>query len=244
MNGVGNTCQCGRPIQDTGNLCSTCGDNLRRNLHKIADRWAELEVCLTQPTAPSGEKGKTKNSMVAVGTNVNERAVVARRACTDAVWFALQVIRDDMDTAEMTFTPPSTASNRTQDDTPTLARWLAAWHVSHITHRPVDRDSAEEIARDIENAERLTFAVCETSPPRKVPTGMPCEGHSALSVTGERVRCTGVMAATLGDQMPDLVCTVDTSHRIPPDVWSRNYWKRAHPMDEGAARRLMGRIVG
>jgi hypothetical protein len=45
------------------------------------------------------------------------------------------------------------------------------------------------------------------------------------------------MEATLGDQMPDLVCSADTGHRIPPDVWSRNYWKRAHTMDEGMLRR-------
>jgi hypothetical protein len=52
------------------------------------------------------------------------------------------------------------------------------------------------------------------------------------------------MRATLGDQMPDLVCSEDATHRIPPDVWSRNYWKRAHTMDEGAARRLAERITG
>jgi hypothetical protein len=38
------------------------------------------------------------------------------------------------------------------------------------------------------------------------------------------------MSATLGDRMPDLVCSEDRTHRIPPDVWSRNYWKRAHTM--------------
>jgi hypothetical protein len=48
--------------------------------------------------------------------------------------------------------------------------------------------------------------------------------------TGERVKCGGVMSATLGDRMPDLVCSEDRTHRIPPDVWSRNYWKRAHTM--------------
>jgi hypothetical protein len=52
------------------------------------------------------------------------------------------------------------------------------------------------------------------------------------------------MRATLGDQMPDLVCSEDATHRIPPDVWSRNYWKRAHTMDETAARRLAERIGG
>jgi hypothetical protein len=238
----GNQCHCGKPIQDTGSLCPACGELLRRNLHKIADRWPELEKALTTPTA-GGEKGKTKNSMVSVGTDLNERAVAARRACTDVVWLTVQFLREDFHDAGWTFTEPPTTPNRSQDDTPVLARWIAAWHVTHITHRPVVRESAEEIARDVERAERLTFEVTETSPPRQVPTGMACEGHTT-SVEGERAPCRGVMRATLGDQMPDLVCSEDTTHRIPPDVWSRNYWKRAHTMDEGAARRLAERITG
>jgi hypothetical protein len=214
---------------------------LRRNLHKIADRWPELEKALTTPTA-GGEKGKTKNSMVSVGTDLNERAVAARRACTDVVWFTLQVVRDDFDTLKRHFTPPAPSAVRSQDDTPRLARWLAMWHISHVTHTTA-RETAEEIARDVERAERLTFEVTETSPPRQVPTGMACEGHTT-SVEGERAPCRGVMRATLGDQMPDLVCSEDATHRIPPDVWSRNYWKRAHTMDESAARRLAERITG
>jgi hypothetical protein len=237
----GNQCHCGKPIQDTGSLCPACGELLRRNLHKIADRWPELEKALTTPTA-GGERGKTKNSMVSVGTDLNERAVAARRACTDVVWFVVQVLRDDFDTVGRVFMPPPASPNRSQDETPKVARWLATWHVGHITHRTA-RETAEEIARDVERAERLTFEVCETSPPRQVPTGMACEGHTT-SVDGERAPCRGVMRATLGDQMPDLVCSEDATHRIPPDVWSRNYWKRAHTMDEGAARRLAERITG
>jgi hypothetical protein len=237
----GNQCHCGKPIQDTGNLCPACGELLRRNLHKIADRWPELEMRLAG-LDPTVEQGKTKNAMIAAGTELNEAAVRARRACTDAVWFTLQVIRDDLDTAGRPFTPPPTSANRSQDDTPRLARWIATWHVGHITHR-TDPESAHEIARDVERAERLTFEVCELDYERKIPTGMPCENHGTTP-DGERAPCAGVMVATLGDQMPDLVCSEDATHRIPPDVWSRNYWKRAHTMDEGAARRLAERITG
>jgi hypothetical protein len=238
----GNQCHCGKPIQDTGSLCPACGELLRRNLHKIADRWPELEKALTTPTA-GGEKGKTKNSMVSVGTDLNERAVAARRACTDAVWFIVQVLRDDLDTAGRPFTPPPASANRSQDDTPHIAWWLARWHVAHITHR-TERETAEEIARDVERAERLTFEVCETTPERKIPTGLPCEQH-ATTVEGERVPCPGVMRAPLvRDYHPDLVCSHDPTHRIPPDVWARTGWKRAHTMDEGAARRLAERITG
>jgi hypothetical protein len=237
----GNQCRCGRPIPDTGNLCPTCGQDLRDNLTKIADRWPELEKAMTVPNV-GGEKGKTKNSMIAVGTNLNEQAVRARRACTDAVWFIVQVLRDDLDTAGRPFTPPPASANRSQDDTPHIAYWLARWHVAHITHR-TERETAEEIAHDVARAERLTFDLCEKDHPRKIPTGMPCENHGTTPA-GERAPCLGVMEATLGDQMPDLVCSVDATHRIPPDVWSRNYWKRAHTMDETAARRLAERITG
>ena len=155
------------------------------------------------------------------------------------MWFIVQVIRDDLDTAGKPFSPPPTSANRSQDDTPHIARYLAAWHVGHITHKTA-QETAEEVARDVAQAERLTYLVCETSPPRRIDTGMPCEGHST-SVEGERVPCTGVMRAALTDSMPDLVCSVDPTHRIPPDVWSRNYWRSHHvPMDEGAARNLSG----
>ena len=241
----GNQCHCGKPIQDTGNLCGLCGDALRRNLHKIADRWSEMEVILRIPAPPpNADGGKSKNSMIAVGTDLNEHAAKVRRMCTDAVWFALQVIRDDLDTAGRPFRPPLPAwANRSQDDTPVLARWVADWQLAHITHR-TDRESAEEIARDVKRAERATQSLVEKEHERKIPTGLPCEGHASLNVEGERVPCPGVMEATLGDQMPDLVCSEDATHRIPPDVWSRNYWKRAHTMDEGAARRLAERITG
>jgi hypothetical protein len=235
-------CMCGRPAQGAS-LCPTCGEDLRANLTKIADRWPDLEQALTTP-GTGGEQGKTRNGMIAVGTNVNEAAVRARRACTDVVWFILQVIRDDLDTAGKDFTPPRTSPNRSQDDTPHIARYLAAWHVGHITHKTA-QETAEEVARDVAHAERLTYQVTETSPLRKVPTGLPCEGHSTFEAMGERTPCVGVMVATLTDSMPDLVCSVDPTHRIPPDVWSRNYWRSHHvPMNEDAARSLMRRITG
>ena len=231
-------CQCGRPIQDTANLCSTCADQLREQLEKIADRWGDLEQALME-REPGGEKGRTKNGMKAVGTTINAAAMDARRACTDVVWFIVQVIRDDLDTLGRPFTPPVTG-DRSQDQTPTLARWIAQWHIPHLTHT-TSRETAEEGAFDVRRAEDATYRVCEVGRRRKVPTGLPCEGHGT-SEAGGRVACTGVMEAALTDQMPDLVCSVDPSHRIPPDVWSRQGWKRAPVVSEAGARRLVRRL--
>lgn len=225
-----NPCRCGAPLPQGAVLCPRCGDNMREQLHKIADRWPELEAALGA-TEPGGEKGRTKNGMRAVGTTINEAAVRARRACTDVVWFMAQVLREDFDNAGREFTPPPTSRTRSQDDTPALARWLADWHVSHFTHK-ADAETAAEVAHDVERAEAATYRVCEVGRTRKVPTGMPCEQHGTSDM-GERVPCPGVMEATLADHMPDLVCSVDVSHRIPPDVWSRAYWKRAHVQHEG-----------
>jgi hypothetical protein len=225
-------CVCGRPAQGA-NLCPTCGEDLRANLTKIADRWPDLEQALTTP-GTGGEQGKTRNGMIAVGTNVNEAAVRARRACTDVVWFTYQVIREDYETADKL---PS------QDFTPHMATWLACWHVSHVTHKTA-QETAEEVARDVERAERLTYQVCETTPPRKIDTGMPCEEHSTTEM-GERVPCPGRMNTALTESMSDLVCSVDPTHRIPPNVWGALKWKmKHHGVDEGAARNLLRRITG
>ena len=83
-------CQCGRPMTG-GNLCTTCGENLRRNLGRIADRWPELEAALTL-SGGGGEKGKTKHSMVAVGTagtmtiRDNGSTVQFIISCGDGAW--------------------------------------------------------------------------------------------------------------------------------------------------------------
>lgn len=232
-----NPCRCGAPLPQGAVLCNRCADNLREQLHKIADRWPDLEIALGA-TESGGEKGRTKNGMRAVGTVINEGAVKARRACTDAVWFMVQVLRDDLDSAGREFTPPPTSKNRSQDDTPTLARWLADWHVSHFTHRTSD-ETAWEVAKDVEAAEEATFDALKDRA-RKIPTGMPCEQHGTSDM-GERVPCPGVMEAALTDHMPDLVCSEDRSHRIPPDVWSRQYWKRSH-ITEAGARRLVDKM--
>ena len=72
---MSNPCQCGKPAHD-GVLCPQCGDDLRNRLRLIADRWTDLEAALTS-SEPGGEKGRTKNGMIEVGTTLNEAAVKA-----------------------------------------------------------------------------------------------------------------------------------------------------------------------
>lgn len=232
-------CMCGRPIPDTANLCPRCADVLRDNLHKIADRWAELEDALmwreTLPGAigvrhddgPSDIAHGERKLPLATGTDINLAAVNARRKATDVVWFMLQVVRDDLDNAGRPFTPPRLHGNRSQDHTPLLARWLASWHVSHFTHR-TERESAEEVASDLERAERAVYHATHPKGERWVPVNLVCD-QWGTSEEGERVPCMGEMWAYVGrDVTPDLVCNVDQSHTIEPGLWERAGWKRKH----------------
>ena len=245
-------CQCGRPAPGA-NLCNTCADDLRANLHKIADRWVELEDALTWRDILPGtigvvsevraEAGERKLAL-STGTNINEQAVRARRAATDAVWFAVQVVRDDMDSAGRAFTPPPSSPNRSQDDTPKVARWLAAWHVSHLTHR-ADRETAEEIAGDVAKAEKAVYAATHPSGVHWAPVNLKCD-QFATSTEGERVPCPGDMWAQVGrDVMPDLECDHDEAHKVAPGVWERSGWKRRlrEPLDPGGMAALAQRLA-
>jgi hypothetical protein len=236
-------CHCGRPAPGAV-LCNDCGDTLRGNLHLIADRWAELEDALTWRDVLPGtigvvNDGGTLNGerrlALSTGTIINERAVRARRQATDAVWFAVQVIRDDLDTAGRAFTPPPSSPNRSQDDTPRIARWIAAWHVSHITHR-TDRESAEEIAGDVKKAEKAVYDATHPSGVHWAPVNLKCD-QFATSDLGERVPCPGDMWALVGkDVMPELVCDHDESHTVAPGVWERSAWKRRAQPIHGITR--------
>jgi hypothetical protein len=244
-------CQCGRPAPGA-NLCNTCADDLRANLHKIADRWAELEDALTWRDVLPGTIGVVhegasqageRRLALSTGTVINERAVRARRAATDAVWFTVQIVREDMDNAGRAFTPPPTTPNRSQDDTPRIARWLAAWHVGHLTHK-ADRETAEEIRHDVEKAEKAVYAATHPSGVHWAPVNLKCDLW-ATTDQGERVPCPGDMWALVGkDVMPDLVCDHDESHTVAPGVWERSGWKRRlrEPLDPSGLARLAGRL--
>ncbi|MFN2347400.1 MAG: hypothetical protein ABR616_17015 [Dermatophilaceae bacterium] len=236
----GNQCQCGQPIQGTANLCRDDTGLLRRNLYTIADRWPDLEAALSHAEKVESE-GKPPKRSTSTGLRLNDLAIAARRACTDAVWFVAQVLREDFDEQGWTFAPPIKVTSG-HDGTPTLARWLASAHVEGIAgtgRYRMARETAEEVWTDIATAERATWDAIKEQP-RQIDTGMPCEAHGT-SELGERMPCDGRMRARLTDSMPDLVCSVDSSHRISPDVWSRYGWRIAH---EGAARNLIKKIAG
>lgn len=226
----------GQPIHDTATICAGCGDTMRDNLTRIADRWAELEDALSwREDTPSVRGGRVKNGMKSVGTVLNEQASTARRTATDTVWFAVQVLRSELDDAGRAFNPPPHPAGH--ESTPTLARWLARWHVPHFTHKS-DEETAVEIANDLAEAERQVYRATHPSGVHWRPVNLTCDRHGT-SDTGQRTPCPGTMWAQVGrDMMPDLVCDADPTHVIAPGVWERAGWKRK------TARHLVRKYAG
>lgn len=201
-------------------LCDACSDYMRADLKFIADSWADLEEALSSSEQGDGEKGKQKHGMIAVGTNLNEKAATARRQAADLMWFIVGVLRDDYDDLGRAFTPP-------KGETPQLARWIATWHVDHLS-RLTAEETAIEVAGDVATAKRAVRSAAYPSGIHWVEVGLPCEDHGTSDI-GERIACDGTMRALVGTGLiPDLVCSVDETHILEPAKWEREGWRRQH----------------
>ena len=263
-------CRCGKPIHDGAHLCGACIDRFRTDLVKIADRWPDLEAALTSTEKVTGGGGRPGRS-TSTGLALNEQVTRARRTATNAVWFILQVLRDDMDDEHSEAVEAfenaardlshrelwedgvpeilgrlSGAADRAEFDPPrstdtgVLARWVATWHVPHLTATTA-QETTEEVADDLAKAERATFNALD--PARWVDVNLACDDHGTTEL-GERVPCEGTMRARVGrGVLPDLVCSVDPSHTISPAQWERAQWRRTRDLDEEGMRRLVRRIA-
>lgn len=209
-------CRCDKPITDGAHLCAECVARVRDCLSKISERWEDLTDALAS-SEEGGEAGRQKGGMVSVGTNLNEAVSRARSLCSEILWFTVQVIREDFDDAGRAFNPPRWA------DEGEMAAWILQWQVPHITATTA-RETAEEIATVLVDAEKATWDALNPPPRWITVTGCTMHGTSDM---GERVPCTGVLRAKVGTGvMPDLECDSDPSHVISPTTWGRPVWKR------------------
>jgi hypothetical protein len=226
-------CRCGKPIHDGAHLCVGCVARFRDDLTKIADRWPDLEAALTRAEIRMGDGSKPTKS-TATGIALNEQVSRARRTCANALWFVVQVLRDDFDDNGWTFVGPRT------EDVGQIARWVERWHVGHLTAKTA-QETAEEIADDLAKAEKATWDALD--PTRWVDVNLGCDDH-ATTEQGERVPCEGQMRARVGrGSLPDLVCSLDPTHRVAPAQWERSQWRRTKKLDDEGMRALVRRIV-
>ena len=217
-------------------FCPVCIDHLRDNLDAIATMWPDLQAGLGAATGhSSADDGKQHNGRVNIGLVINETVSDAMSAATEHAWFLTRTILAIANQLGRTITVP------TEPDTPTLTAWIAARHVDWLTTK-TGRLTALTIIENTHTIHRQARNAAYPRFTRRVPTGLPCEAKD-----DQGAPCPGLMVAHLRDTydgMPDLTCTTNRDHTMPPDVWEREGWKRRHrDMAPGAATRLAQAIV-
>lgn len=223
------------PTEGRSHLCRRCTDRMRTDLQTIATDWAEAEANLALAVvAPDNPDSKPTGRSDATGIALNEQVTAARTLAGAIVWYLTRAILD-----ERGATPPQ------PHDTPTLADWIAHWHVDWIAANPAPSHWSTEAARELREAARAIHAAAWPKGARRIQTDLPCPEYADLPDpdTGARIRCQGVMVSFVWVGMPaspDLVCTEDGGHRITPEVWTRSHWKRrlGEGMDPRQATRL------
>lgn len=114
-------------------------------------------------------------------------------------------------------------------DAATLLAHVATTRLGHFTEH-------EDGPRFCTYAESLAHRVHGAAYPdgfRTLPTGLPCQTESCTGTYTVRPLPSGAE--------PDLICTRDRDHRLPPAVWARDRWRVQH---EDGARHLLAAITG
>jgi len=114
-------------------------------------------------------------------------------------------------------------------DTPTLLAHVATTRLGHFTE-------TEDGPRFCLYAEHLAHRVHGAAYPdgfRTLPTGLPCQTPACTGTYTVRPLPSGAE--------PDLICTHDRTHRLPPAAWARDRWRVQH---EDGARHLLAAITG
>lgn len=114
-------------------------------------------------------------------------------------------------------------------DTATLLAHVATTRLGHFT----EGDDGPAFCT---YAEHLATRVHRAAWPdgfRTLPTGLPCRAEACPGTYTVRPLPSGAE--------PDLVCTRDRDHRVPPAEWARDRWRVQH---EDGARHLLAAITG
>jgi hypothetical protein len=214
-----------RQIVAGSHLCEVCRDTFAEDLNRIADAWADLSRRLGQADGnPLSEKVDGSQDF---GLVINEHVSDVIHEVTAWVWFTTRVVVDERGTGS-----PSERA------VPALLRWLSQWHVDWLSaHKDADLAGAFAI-----EAHELVKTVRRTAYPsgaRRIDLPVQCSEKVCEPDDGPCVPCAGRMYVMV---VPDLVCSLDSTHRMTPAAWTRSSWRKH--MDPAAVEALTRHIIG
>lgn len=182
---------------------------MRDDMRALADDWARLEAAVTAEPEHAERNGKASGHDA---LRLNLAALDTQREVAELVHFVARVVVDER---------PARPDGTT---TPGLLRWLADMHVPWLAQHEL----AAAIADDMRQAVGKVGRVLTGCRAKVIRLGIPCAEYGTSDL-GERIPCTGHLrtVVTPGSQeMPDLVCSHDPGHRIPPSEWMRESYRR------------------
>lgn len=200
----------------------------RDDLLAIADTWPDLLERLVQQGSSGSDGMPTAVVRDETGIEINEYVSQVHFEVMYWAQFLARVLMDEVVISWTvdgeTFTKPWAPRNT---GVPDMLTEIARTRIGHFTSHPDKMlrlaffDDAKDMRRKIEHAAYPQGPALDT--------GIACESHDT-SDKGERIICAGVYTVRPlpADTIPDLICSVDRTHMLSPDVWSRPSWKLAH----------------
>lgn len=193
---------------DGRNLCEVCTRRLAEDATTAAELYVELELVLATPGRPGEKTSGTPDH----GTELNDRAVEARRLIRHTLVSWCLLVAEERGIA-------------TPDDTPTAMATYVNLHAVWLSAHPAAGDCADEIA---DLAHGAPWRTAYPSGARRFKVG-PCLED-----------CPGTIVAVLRDTdqlLPSaLTCDLDPEH-----TWSAHQWREIgralHP--QGTAGRYV-----
>lgn len=197
--------------ESKSNLCRECREELGRSLRGIEAWWPEVEDALARGRGGGGSE--RAGSDVHPPLPINAIASDAMRLARDAVWSGVDQLVMDRDDV------------RLPDDqtTPSLAGWLARWHLSHLAAHPNGSWTVEWYEEIQLAAEAMEKASGEGCTP-EVLTEHECKRMVRVEVDEKEVlrKCGGqLIAVEPRDGAKSIKCSKDSGHSIPWDIWSQ-----------------------
>ena len=204
----------------------------RDDLLAIADTWPDLLARLGKEGS-SAQDGMPRPVSRTPGLVINEQVSQVMADIRDWCMFLARQLLDESD-----WTPPRGL------DTPGMLAHIARTRIGFFTEHP-DEGLRLGFGDDAREMRHLAERTAYPSGRRMIPLDIVCMEHDT-SPAGERVKCLGEYGVLLDPDrpglIPDMVCSLDRTHRITPAEWQRA--SRRTAMDPSAMAALLARIRG
>lgn len=190
--------------------------NARDDLLGIADAWPDLLDRLGREGSRASD-GMPKPASRTPGLVINEYVSDVMAEVRDWTMFLVRQLLDETD-----WTPEHGL------DTPALLTVIARERIGHFT---AHQDEGLRLAfyDDVDTFRGKVMRAAYPDGYRTLDTRLPCEEHSTSDL-GERIPCEGTYTVRprKDGAEPDLICSHDRTHRVPPAEWSRSRWRIRH----------------